>query len=128
MSGKMATKPMVAPQGSYSFRILSDPSAIDGLPVGLPAKIVLNQNYPNPFNPETTVKYYLPEKAEVTLKIFNITGQEIRTLVNNTLPAGEHWVSWNGINRLGNPVSSGVYLYQLKAGGQTQFRRMLLLK
>jgi plastocyanin len=91
-------------------------------------KFRLSQNYPNPFNPTTTIRYQLPERTEVSLKIFDITGHEVRTLVRERVVAGEHSVTWNGTNNQGNPVSSGVYLYQLKAGNRTESRRMLLLK
>jgi plastocyanin len=91
-------------------------------------KFQISQNYPNPFNPTTTIRYQLPDRAEVSLKIFDITGHEVRTLVKETLAAGEHSVTWNGTNDRGIPVSSGVYLYQLKAGNRTESRRMLLLK
>jgi flagellar hook assembly protein FlgD len=100
----------------------------DGEGQTVPVKFALEQNYPNPFNPTTTIRYQLPDRAEVSLKIFDITGHEVRTLVKEILAAGEHSVTWNGTNDRGIPVSSGVYLYQLKAGNRTESRRMLLLK
>ena len=94
----------------------------------IPTKFALVQNYPNPFNPSTVIRYQLPDRTEVILTIFDISGREVRTLVKETLAAGKHSVTWNGTNNQGNRVSSGIYLYQLKAGNRSESRRMLLLK
>jgi flagellar hook assembly protein FlgD len=88
----------------------------------------LEQNYPNPFNPSTTIRYQLPEKSEVTLSIFDITGNEVRTLLKETLAAGEYSVTWNGANDQGIPVSSGVYLYRIQADNYTEAKRMILMR
>ncbi|HXG37140.1 MAG TPA: T9SS type A sorting domain-containing protein [Bacteroidota bacterium] len=76
--------------------------------VSAPEKFELFQNYPNPFNPTTTIAYHLPEPAYITLKVFNLLGQEILTLVNSDKPAGYHEEAVNA-----NSVASGVYIYQL---------------
>jgi len=110
------------------YKFLSPPTAIHNLDIKPPMGFTLLHNYPNPFNSSTTIRYQLPARMDVSLKIFDITGHEIRTLVKETLNAGEHSVTWNGTNNLGIPVSSGIYLYQLKAGNRTESRRMLLLK
>ncbi len=73
----------------------------------------LAQNYPNPFNPATTIRYTLPVNSTVQLKIFNILGQEILTLVNATQKSGNYAIEWNGQNRNGLPVSSGLYFYNI---------------
>lgn len=94
-----------------------------------PEKFALFQNYPNPFNPETTIRYQLSQPGEVTLKIFNVLGQEVRTLVNKQQPAGSYSVQWDGKDDLGRQVASGIYIYQLAAGDAFKMtKRMLLLK
>lgn len=85
-------------------------------------------NYPNPFNPTTTIHYYLPNSEQVVLKIFTITGQDIRTLINQPQTAGEHLVAWDGTDNNNNLVGSGVYIYQFKAGNQMKSRKMLLIR
>ena len=96
----------------------------------LPAYFALRQNYPNPFNPSTAIRFELPQAEHLTLNIYALTGQLVRTLVNGPLAAGVHHVEWNGINDDGRSVSSGIYLYRLSVGDGrfTQTRRMLLLK
>ena len=88
----------------------------------------LNQNYPNPFNPNTTLAYSIPQDTKVELKIYNIKGQKVKTLVNEILPAGEHTIIWNGRDSNGKPVGSGIYFYKLKAGDFQRVRKMILLK
>jgi len=94
----------------------------------LPKEFVLEGNYPNPFNPGTTIKFLLPESGYVEINIYNILGEKIRSLANNIFPAGEEKVQWNGKNDFGEYVSSGVYIYTLKAMGKELSRKMLLLK
>jgi protocatechuate 3,4-dioxygenase beta subunit len=84
---------------------------IDGT---IPVSFGLEQNYPNPFNPETEIQFHLPTGGDVTLTVFNILGQEIATLVSESLPAGNHAVNWNGLNRSQNQVPSGIYFYSIK--------------
>jgi flagellar hook assembly protein FlgD len=83
----------------------------------LPEGYTLEQNYPNPFNPETEIRFTLPEAGQVTVKIFNTTGQEIRTLANGTFQAGYQTLRWDGRDQSGNAVAAGVYLYQITATG-----------
>lgn len=95
----------------------------------IPEAFALFQNYPNPFNPETSIKYKLAEPSHVALKIFNVLGQEIRTLVNEDQTAGAHTIKWDGKDNFGRPAASGIYIYQVKVGEQfNTARRMLLLK
>lgn len=86
---------------------------------------VLRQNYPNPFNPSTTIRYTLPREARgvVTLKVFNVQGQELATLVQEKQTAGEHAVSWNAAG-----LPSGVYLYRVQVGDWMETRKMILAK
>jgi flagellar hook assembly protein FlgD len=88
----------------------------------------LYQNYPNPFNPVTTIRYYLPKSTNVVLKIYNIVGQEVVTIVNENQNTGEQSKVWNGLDQLGNEVSSGIYIYQLQAGRYHKSRKMVLLR
>jgi hypothetical protein len=95
----------------------------------LPANVTLAQNHPNPFNPSTTIGFIVGQRTPVTLKIFNVLGQEVRTLLSGQIKsAGEHFAVWDGLNNAGAPVSSGVYLYRLQAGDVVKTRRMLFLK
>ena len=88
----------------------------------------LNQNYPNPFNPSTTIVYELPSTEKIMLKVYDILGREVKTLVNGVMPAGKHTISWDGTNNLGNKVSSGVYIYSLEVGNHKLHKRMTLMK
>lgn len=89
----------------------------------MPAVFSLRQNYPNPFNPSTTIRFTLPVREHVTLKVYNLLGGEVATLVNETVDAGESMVRFDGAR-----LASGVYLYKLQAGNSTQTRRMTLVK
>ena len=93
-----------------------------------PENFRLFQNFPNPFNPTTTISYNLPEDTEVHLKIYNLFGQEVRTLVNETQSAGSKSVVWNGKDTSGRIVSSGLYIYRLEAKNMVQNKKMLFLK
>ncbi len=93
-----------------------------------PAEFALLQNYPNPFNPETTIKYNLAETGDVNLRIYNIVGQVVRTLVAERQPAGRYEVRWSGTDDRGMAVSSGIYFYQITAGGFRDVKRLMLLK
>ncbi|UCG51696.1 MAG: T9SS type A sorting domain-containing protein [Candidatus Latescibacterota bacterium] len=91
-------------------------------------KLELHQNHPNPFNPVTTISFTLPRKMRATLSIYNVRGQLVTTLMDDTRDAGSHEVIWNGRDARGNPVGSGVYFYRLTTGDRTFTRKMVLLK
>lgn len=91
-------------------------------------KELLMQNTPNPFNPTTTIKFYLPIMEKVSIKIYDILGREVTTVINKEATAGYHIVYWNGQNRFGVKVASGIYLYRLTAGSFAQTKKMVLLK
>ncbi|TFG96930.1 MAG: T9SS type A sorting domain-containing protein, partial [Calditrichales bacterium] len=91
-----------------------------------PGQIHLYQNYPNPFNPQTTISYDLPEAMAVRLTLFDILGKEVATLVESYQGAGQHHVVWNGNDQWGKPVSSGIYLYRLQAGNESQIAKLIL--
>ncbi|MBW6516457.1 MAG: immune inhibitor A [Candidatus Cloacimonetes bacterium] len=88
----------------------------------------LSQNYPNPFNPVTNIAFSIPVQERVQLKIFNIKGELVKTLLDDILPAGDHIIQWNGVNNNNRPVSSGIYFYQIQAGTFRETRKALLLK
>jgi hypothetical protein len=92
------------------------------------AAFKLERNFPNPFNPETVIKFNLPEASKVSLNVYNVLGQVVRTLVNEELPSGVHSVIWDGKNAQGFNVSSGVYFYRIKAGDFESTMRMTLLR
>ena len=96
--------------------------------LSLPNTFSLEQNYPNPFNPETTIKFQLPKNIHVYIGIFNVLGQEIKTLVDEDMGAGFHSMKWNGTNNNGERMTSGIYYYRIKAGDFTALKKMILLK
>ncbi|MEO1022328.1 MAG: redoxin family protein [Bacteroidota bacterium] len=89
----------------------------------LPSRVQLEQNYPNPFNPTTAITFSLPETERVQLTIFNILGEQVATLLNETVPAGDRTVTWNAVN---NP--SGIYFYQLRTANEVLTNKMMLIK
>jgi hypothetical protein len=94
----------------------------------LPTNFEVFQNCPNPFNPVTTIKYFLPRRSHVTIEIYNLLGQKVRTLVDRDEPAGLYTATWDGTDSSGKPVATGVYLYRLHAGDFVETKKMLLLK
>lgn len=100
--------------------------------VSLPRRFVLAQNYPNPFNPQTTVCYQLAKPGHVILKVFNLLGREVGTVVDQFQGSGSHQVVWDGKARDGQPLASGIYFYRLsvKRNGlsSSETKKMLLLK
>jgi len=105
---------------SYEYQF-NDPPEIN--------ETYLKQNFPNPFNPETRIKFDLAKTSNVNLIIYNIKGQLLKTLVNESFESGSHSVIWDGKDNKGNSVSSGVYFYQLKVNNKTEgIKKMLLLK
>jgi hypothetical protein len=98
------------------------------LKCAIPSAYGLMQNYPNPFNPSTLISYQLPAASFVKIKIFDMLGREIRTLVNDYVEAGSSTVEWDGSDNNGSRVSSGIYIYNIKAGSFSAARKMNLLK
>jgi hypothetical protein len=102
--------------------------------LGVPAEFALMQNYPNPFNPSTTIRFGLPVEARVTVRVFNLLGQQVREIAGGVLKAGYHEAAWDGRTNMGASVGSGVYFYRLEAvaveGGRSfsDMRKMMLLK
>jgi len=111
----------VVEKAIYEQTIL--PTSIDDIVVEIPTEFVLEQNYPNPFNPTTKIQFSLPSEADVNLRVFDILGREVSTLINERMSAGNHSTEWNAVN-----VSAGTYFYMLSVGNQIETKKMLLLK
>jgi hypothetical protein len=93
-----------------------------------PKEYSLFQNYPNPFNPTTTIRYSITRPDLVRIKVYDVLGREVKTLVNEEKMSGVYQVSWNGDDSSGNKVSSGVYFYRIDAGDFIQTKKMMLIK
>jgi len=93
-----------------------------------PETYVLRRNYPNPFNPTTTIGFVIPVSGKVTLTIYNIAGQNIRTLIDESMSSGVHSVVWDGLTDEGIRAPSGVYLYELRTGNFHDAKKLLLMK
>ena len=116
--------------GKYSYRLKQIDfdgsyvySKVVETNIDLPSKFELAQNYPNPFNPNTVIAYSLPKAGHVTLKVYNALGQEVSTLVNGMVEAGNHDIKFNA-----SGFSSGIYYYRLEADGLIAMKKMMLLK
>jgi hypothetical protein len=88
----------------------------------------LEQNYPNPFNPSTSIQYYIPSSSEVKIEVYNLLGSKITSLFEGKQSAGNHTVTWNGTDRYGNPVASGIYFYKLSTPNFSETKKMMLMK
>jgi flagellar hook assembly protein FlgD len=91
-------------------------------------KFSLQQNHPNPFNPATMIEFSLPRKGQVELSIYNLLGQRVRVLMDESKPAGMYSAVWDGRDANGREVASGIYFYRLRAGENLATKKMLLLK
>jgi hypothetical protein len=123
--GALVTTETLAPSDG---RILLRSSTPAPPPPAAP-RLVLRQNEPNPFNPTTRIRFTLGQSAHARLAVYDIAGRLVRVLVNRRLPGGvERTVTWNGTDRAGLPVRSGVYFYRLTTATETRIRKMTLLK
>jgi len=116
-----------------AFSINGPIVSVDGDDLIIPEEYALKQNYPNPFNPTTKIEFSLPVAADVQLVVYNILGQEVASLINEQKSAGNHSIFWNADDSKGMKLSSGIYLYKLKATGNDgsefqETRKMVLLK
>ncbi len=128
VGGSLTGLPTVSPTGALE---VFDPDFISSVKADAenhPRSFMLYQNFPNPFNPQTRIKYELPQASKVVLKVYNIVGQEICTLVDEVKPAGLFEVVWDSRDNTGHWVASGVYLYRVEVQGFVQTRKMLLLE
>jgi flagellar hook assembly protein FlgD len=109
-------------------RSISKVTSVGNGQAEIPQSFALLQNYPNPFNPSTTIEYQLPVNGFVELKVYDIAGREVATLVSEMKNAGTHRIAWNAVDDRGTKVSSGVYFYRISAGQFNQIKKMVLLK
>jgi len=103
-------------------------TGINTEPFVLPNEFELSQNYPNPFNPTTMIRFALPVEANVEMKIYDILGREVATLVKGAYKPGSYTIEWNGRNNYGVQVASGMYIYRITAGKFVQTKKMMMLK
>ncbi len=122
-------------ESNYSYKayppgslILERPTAVERNEISAPDDFRLLENFPNPFNPETKIKYELPVAGNVTIKIYNMMGQQVRMLVNGFKKAGYHQVIWDGCNDASHRVPSGVYIFLMQSGARTLMQKALLMK
>ncbi|MFC1629523.1 FlgD immunoglobulin-like domain containing protein, partial [Gemmatimonadota bacterium] len=94
----------------------------------LPGEFALLQNYPNPFNGQTTIRFQLPSRQKVSLHIFNVRGQLVRTLLDEEMEGGYHKVAWDGRTESGRTAASGIYIYLIQAGRDKQSRKLTIIK
>ncbi|MCE5251902.1 T9SS type A sorting domain-containing protein [bacterium] len=119
---------------TYGFKVFAGSENyvnqyVEELLASLPKAFELQQNFPNPFNPSTTITFTLPVASPVSLKIYNLLGQEVNTLINNAVFApGNHAVIWNGKDSEGRQASSGIYIYQMRTQDYVKSRKMLVVK
>ena len=111
--------------GAFLIKFPTGVAKIDG---DIPDDFALLQNYPNPFNPETRITYQLPERADVTVQVYNIQGGLVATLVSETQSAGTYMITWNGKDDSGAQMPSGVYFYRIAADNFNMTKRMMLMK
>ena len=116
-----------AGEGVARLRFNSSAAPDNDNPI-VPNNFILHQNYPNPFNPATTIEFSLPSKSDISISIYNMLGQQIKTLIDKTVRAGKHAVQWDGTDRRGNDCSSGIYFYRIKTEDYSQTHRMVLLR
>jgi hypothetical protein len=114
------------PAFQYGQLVIGNPAGV-GFDA-LPNSYSLNQNYPNPFNPSTTIEFTLPEAGHVSLEIYDILGQRVKSLLESDISSGQYSVSWNGTDNAGNEVRSGTYFYKLTANDFVQTKKMLLIR
>jgi len=105
-----------------------DPLGVFDDAAGLPKEFALAQNYPNPFNPTTEIEFALPIRSHVSLQVFNLLGQKVKTLVESDMEAGYGSVIWDGTNDAGAQLSSGAYFYILRVEGNTLAKKMIMIK
>lgn len=108
------------------FNVVEGPVAVED--PEQPEAFTLEQNFPNPFNPTTTIRYKLQQAGDVTLRVYNSTGQLVNTLVSGQQASGQHEARWNGTDANGRTVSSGVYFYSLETANHRETRAMTFLK
>jgi hypothetical protein len=110
-------------QGVWRRPVSEMITSVDRPNTDLPTKFSLDQNYPNPFNPSTTISFNLPSRSFVSLKVYNLLGKEVASIVSKILSTGNYTRQWNAVG-----MPSGVYFYRLQAGSFTETKKLLLLR
>jgi len=103
-------------------------TSVEKTDANIPGSFALGQNYPNPFNPTTRISFSLPQRSNVRLEVYDMLGKQVATLLNESREAGNWNADWNGLDRNGKHVSSGVYFYRLEAGSFSSVKKMVMLK
>ncbi|MBI9037447.1 MAG: T9SS type A sorting domain-containing protein [Bacteroidales bacterium] len=116
--------------GNFCIKALAvtDISGISTIEGNTKNSIFLSQNSPNPFNDNTRIEYFIPERSQVTIRIYNISGQIVSTLINEVQNAGINSINWNATDENGNKVNQGLYIYRIESNGETQSKSMLLMR
>jgi hypothetical protein len=122
--------------GTYTYRLkqidfdgtVNYSDAIEVIVDFTPDNFELSQNYPNPFNPSTTIEFQVPQASDVTIIIYDMLGQEVKSLFAGQIQAGNYSVEWDGLNNSGSKMSSGSYIYRMTAGEFIDTKEMILLK
>ncbi|NQV17643.1 MAG: C10 family peptidase [Armatimonadetes bacterium] len=125
-TGKFELKPLII--GDQEHNIIQLYLEEDEEDIPSLNKVTLYPNYPNPFNPFTIISFSIPEDTKVNLKVYNIKGQVVKTLLKEQIESGEHRITWDGKDDNKKPVASGIYFYKISAGKETKVKKMLLLK
>jgi len=107
---------------------ISTTTGVKSVSGNAPHSFELSNNYPNPFNPSTKINFGIPKDGMVSLVVYNVLGQRVRTLADAPMAAGQYSITWDGRNDAGSTLSSGVYFYRLQAGATAIVKKMLLLK
>lgn len=123
-----STSNFTLPMPNVTFTSNCPPEPPHSKPNSKPETFRLKQNYPNPFNASTKIEFAIPKETNVEIKIFNILGQEVKTLVNDVKQTGNYSIQWDGTNNQNKVTSSGVYIYKIQTKEFTDVKKMLLLK
>ena len=108
---------------NIKFRIITTGLYVDDIHNSIPSQVILEQNYPNPFNPSTFISFTIPSKEYVSLKVSDLRGNEVTSLISGLLSAGDHSFQWNA-----KGLSSGIYFYRIQAGSFFQTKKLCLIK
>lgn len=118
---------VVSSNGPFTF-VVADSSSLSADRMSIPEEYALHSNFPNPFNPSTSIGFDIPEAGPVRVEILDLTGRQVKLLVNGEYTPGSYEVVWSALDNRGDPVSTGVYFYRMIAGGNSVVRKMILLK
>ena len=124
----MRLSSMTNPGESYDLTFTAITKRTTSVSDNTPTQFALQQNFPNPFNPTTTIEYSVPKIAHISLRVYDLLGREVKSLVNASRVAGSYRIVWDGKNNSGEIMPSGYYLYKMQTGNFTATKRMMLMK